>query len=143
MAKAYSGRDGQLLLGSKTLVKVIAWNLQADLQLLETTSLGNSFRTYVPGIQGFTGSATLFYYKGDDGINDAGTLLAKLVNTNANGVAASDAVTLTLRLADGATNSDVTLSAFITNASFGAGVGEVVSAQITFQATGTLATATI
>jgi hypothetical protein len=143
MAKAYTGRDGQLLLGSDVLVKVTSWSLQADLELLETTSLGEAVRSFTPGIQSFNGSASLIYYKDTDGTNDASTLLRKLVRTGTAGVTTSDAVTLTLRLLDGNTSSDVTLTAYITSATFGAAVGEVISAQIGFQATGALTTATV
>ncbi len=143
MAKAYTGRDGQLLLGSDVLVKVTSWSLQADLELLETTSLGEGVRSFTPGIQSFNGSASLIYYKGDDGSNDASELLRKLVKTGSTGVSSSDTVTLTLRLLDGNSTSDVAFTAYITSASFGAAVGEVVAAQISFQATGALTTATV
>lgn len=143
MAKVYSGRDGSLLLGSTTLVKVSSWTLQADLELLETTSLGDARRSFTPGVLGYSGSASLLYYKADDNTIDAGTLLRKLINTNTSGATTSDAVTLTLRLADGTDNNDVTLTAYINSASFGAAVGEVVSAQISFQATGDLGAASI
>jgi hypothetical protein len=141
MAKVYTGRDGRLLLAGSTLVKVSNWSLQADLETLETTSLGDFARSYTPGIQSFSGSATLLYYKSDTGVNDAATLLRKVVNTT--GVASTDTVQLTLRLNDGDVNDDVTFSAYITSASFGASVGEVTSAQISFQGTGALTTAAI
>ncbi len=143
MAKAYTGRDGQLLLGSDVLVKVTNWSLQADLELLDTTSLGESVRSFTPGIQNFTGSASVLYYKDTDGTNDAGTLLRKLVRTGTAGVTTADATTLTLRLLDGNSSNDVTLTAYITSASFGASVGEVISARISFQATGALTTVTL
>lgn len=141
MAKYYTGRNGRLLLGSDTLVKVTAWSFQADLETLETTTLGDAQRSYTPGIQGFSGSASLLYYIDTDGTNDASTLLRKLVRTEA--VADTDAVTLTLRLTDGVANNDVTFNAYITSATIGPSVGEVVSAQINFQATGALTTATL
>jgi hypothetical protein len=141
MAKVYTGRDGRLLLGSDTLVKVTSWTLQADLETLEITTLGDAQRNYVPGVQGFSGSAALIYYTDVDSTNDASTLLRKVVNTT--GVTTADVVTLTLRLVDGNTNSDVTLNAYITSASIGANVGEVCSAQISFQGTGAITTATI
>lgn len=143
MAKAYTGRDGQLLLGTDVLVKVTSWSLQADLELLETTSLGDNLRTFTPGIQSFSGSASLIYYKEDDGNIDASVLLRKLVRTGTGGATTADAVTLTLRLADGSDLNDVTLSAYITSASIGASVGEIVSAQISFQATGALTSASV
>lgn len=143
MAKVYTGRDGQLLLGSDTLVKVTNWTLQADLELLETTSIGDHRRTFAPGVLSYSGSASLLYYKASNGSIDASTLLRKLVNTNADGATEADAVTLTLRLADGSDLNDVTLTAYLNNVQIGAAVGEIVSAQVSFQATGNLATVTV
>lgn len=139
MTKIFTGRDGRLLLGNDTLVKVSTWSLQADLETLETTTLGDGQRSYVPGVQSFSGSATLLYYVDTDNTNDASTLLRKLVRTDS--VTSSDTVTLTLRLVDGNTNNDVKLTAYITAVSMNASVGEVMSAQISFQGTGALTTA--
>lgn len=141
MAQIFTGRDGRLLLGSDTLVKVTNWSLQADLETLETTTLGDSQRSYVPGVQSFSGSASLLYYIDTDNTNDASTLLRKLVKTS--GVASTDTVTLTLRLAGDTGNNDVTITAYITSVSIGASVGELVTAQISFQGTGALTTATL
>lgn len=141
MAQIFTGRDGRLLLGSDTLVKVTNWTLQGDLETLETTTLGDNQRNYVPGVQSFSGSASLLYYTDADNTNDASTLLQKIVKTS--GVTTSDTVSLTLRLAGDLGNNDVTLTAYITSVSIGASVGEVVSAQINFQATGALTTATL
>lgn len=141
MAKIYTGRDGSLLLAGTTLAKVASWSLQAELETLETTTLGDSQRSYTPGIQGFTGSASLLYYKDDLGNNDASNLLHKLVKTS--GVTTADIVTLTLRLSDGSTNSDITVNAYITSASIGVNVGEISRADISFQVTGAATAVTI
>ena len=143
MAKVYTGRDGSLQLSDSTLAKVTSWSLQADVELLETTTLGDNQRSFSPGVQSFSGSATLLYYKGDNNTNDASTLLRKLVKTGTGGVTTTDLVVLTLRLADGASYSDIKLSAYINSASIGASVGEIVTAQISFQATGSLTTASV
>lgn len=141
MAQIFTGRDGRLLLGSDTLVKVTNWSLQADLETLETTTLGDAQRSYVPGVQSFSGSASLLYYIDTDNTNDASTLLRKLVKTS--GVSSTDTVSLTLRLAGDTGNNDVTITAYITSVSIGASVGELVTAQISFQGTGALTTATL
>jgi hypothetical protein len=141
MAQIFTGRDGRLLLGSDTLVKVTNWSLQADLETLETTTLGDAQRSYVPGVQSFSGSASLLYYIDTDNTNDASTLLRKLVKTS--GVSSTDTVTLTLRLSGDTGNNDVTITAYITSVSIGASVGELVTAQINFQGTGALTTATL
>lgn len=143
MSKIYTGRDGKMLgpRGAAAAVeygKVTNWTLQADLETLETTSLGDTQRSYAPGVQSFSGSATLLYYN-DGTNNDASALLQQIIKTGA----VTTPVRLTLRLTDGAANSDASFDAYITSASIGASVGEVSSAQISFQATGALATATL
>jgi len=67
MAKVYTGRDGVLQLSGTTLAKVVNFSLQADLETLETTTLGDSLRSYSPGVLGYSGSASLLYYKDDGG----------------------------------------------------------------------------
>ena len=141
MAKVYTGRDGRLLIDGTEQIKVSNWSLTGNLEVLETTTLGESQRSYTPGVQEFSGNATLLYYKDDAGRNDAATALKKVLRVA--GVSSSDTVTLQLRLVDGSSNSDVQLTAYITSVSFGASVGEVSSAQISFQATGALTAVTI
>ena len=141
MAKAYTGRDGQLLIDGTTQIKVTNWSIQADAEMLETTTLGDSQRSYTPGVQGFTGSASLLYYKDDTGRNDAASLLKKIVKIA--GVSSTDTVDLRLRFVDGTTTNDIRMTAYVTNVSTSVGVGEVSSAQINFQATGPLTAVTI
>jgi hypothetical protein len=141
MAKAYTGRDGRLLIDGLEQVKVTNWSMTGNLETLETTSLGDSQRSYVPGVQEFSGTATLLYYNDGTGRNDAATALKKILKIT--GVTESETVDMRLRLVDGNTNSDVSFTAYITSASFGASVGEISSAQISFQGTGALTAVTI
>lgn len=141
MAKTYTGRDGRLLIDSLEQIKVTNWALTGSLEVLETTSLGESQRTYAPGVQEFNGSATILYYNDGTGRNDAATALRKVLRTGS--VADSDTVNMRLRLVEGNTNHDVQLTAYITSVSYGASVGEVSSAQISFQATGALTEVTL
>ncbi len=141
--KVFTGRDGRLLLAGVEQAKVTSWSLESSVELLETTSRGDNLRSFTPGIQAFTGSASLIYYRDTDGSNDASTFLRRLVRTGTGGVTTSDLVTLTLRLLDGTTARDVTFSAYITSATIGAAVGEIVSAQIAFQVNGALTAASL
>lgn len=141
MLKAYTGRDGRLLIDDSEQIKVTSWSLTGNLEALETTSLGDSQRTYAPGVQEFSGNATLLYYSNETGRNDAATALKKILKVG--GVSDTDTVTLSLRFVQGNTNNDVNLTAWITSVSYGASVGEVSSAQISFQATGALTAVTI
>lgn len=141
MAKAYTGRDGRLLIDGVEQIKVTSWTMTGSLEMLETTSLGESQRTYAPGVQEFSGSATILYYNDGTGRNDAAAALRKVLRVD--GVSDGDTVDLRLRLVEGASNHDVQLSAYLTSVSFGASVGEVSSAQVSFQGTGALLEVTL
>jgi hypothetical protein len=141
MAKVYTGRDGRLLIDGTEQIKVTNWSMTGNLETLETTSLGESQRTYAPGVQEFNGSATILYYNDGTGRNDAATALRKVLRIA--GVEDTDTVTMRLRLIEGSTNHDVAMTAYITSVSYGASVGEVSSAQISFQGTGALTEVTL
>jgi len=143
MAKVYSGRDGVMQLSGTTLAKVVSFSVQSNLETLETTALNENLRTYIPGVSGYSGSATLLYYKDADGNINTSDLLSKLYRTDADGVSSSDTVQLTFRWIDGTNNNDITLTAYITSASIGAATGDIVRAEISFQGTGELSTVTV
>ena len=143
MAKVYSGRDGVMQLAGTTLAKVVNFSLSANLETLETTTLSENIRSYTPGISGYSGSATLLYYKDDSNAINTSNLLNKLYKTGTTGVSSSDTVELTFRWVDGTDNNDIKLTAYITNASIGAATGDIVRAEIAFQGTGALSTVTI
>jgi|TARA_Y100000033_G_scaffold19478_1_gene18305 hypothetical protein len=143
MAKVYTGRDGVMQLGGTTLAKVVNFSLSANLETLETTTLNENIRSYTPGISGYSGSATLLYYKDDNDDINTTDLLNKLYKTGTTGVSSSDTVELTFRWVDGTDNNDIKLTAYITSANIGASTGEIVRAEIAFQGTGALSTVTI
>tara|TARA_Y100000361_G_scaffold130504_1_gene126590 strand:- start:1505 stop:1939 length:435 start_codon:yes stop_codon:yes gene_type:complete len=143
MAKVYSGRDGVMQLAGTTLAKVVNFSLSANLETLETTTLSENIRSYTPGISGYSGSATLLYYKDDSNAINTTDLLNKLYKTGTTGVSSSDTVELTFRWVDGTDNNDIKLTAYVTSASIGAATGDIVRAEIAFQGTGALSTVTI
>ena len=143
MSKVFTGRDGKMLVGGNSVAKVVNFQLSSNLETLETTALNEHIRSYSPGVVGYSGSATLLYYKdGDDDFNTT-ALLNKLYKTGADGVSSSDTVALTFRWVDGDDNKDIKLTAYITSASIGAATGDIVRAEIAFQGTGQLSTVTI
>ena len=141
MAKVFTGKDGRLLIDGVEQIKVTTWSFTSNLEMLETTSLGDKQRTFAPGVQDFSGSATLLYYKDSAGRNDAGSALRKVLRID--GVSDGDTVDLILRLVDGGVNHDVRITAYVTSVALGASVGEVSSAQISFQGTGALTGVTV
>ncbi len=143
MAKVYTGRDGVMQLAGSTLAKVVNFAVSSNLETLETTTLGDGVRSYSPGVTGYSGSATLLYYKDDSNAINTTDLLNKLIKTGTAGVSSSDTVELTFRWVDGTDNNDIKLTAYIPSASIGAATGDIVRAEIAFQGTGALSTVSI
>ena len=143
MAKFYTGRDGALQIAGTTVAKVVSFAFQSDLETLETTTLSDNIRSYSPGIVGYSGSASLLYYKDDSDSINTTSILSKLVKTGTAGVSSTDTVELTFRWVDGTDNNDIKMTAYVTSASMGAATADLVRAEISFVGTGALSTATI
>ena len=151
--RIYSGKDGLMYIGASNAVvaKVRNWQFQASLGLLDISTLGDKVKSYSPGVQDFTGSASILYYQKSgttNPANDASTLIKNLIKGGTDGVQPTagtngDDKTVTLSLAfaaDGTASPErrIKFKCFITSASIGASVGEVVSADISFTVTGGL-----
>ena len=143
MAKVYTGRDGVLQVAGTTVAKVSSFSVQANLETLETTTLSENIRSYVPGVVGYTGSCSLLYYKEDSGSINTTSLLSALVKTGSAGVTSSDTVDLTFRWVDGADINDIKIKAYVSSATMGAATADLVRAEISFIGTGELLAATI
>ena len=141
MAGYYSGKDGELYIGSTKAAKVQNWSFSESMATLETTGLGDTDRTLEPGIRSYSGSCRLFYYTsatgGDSNLNGILTAAVKGSGT------VSTSVTLKLRLVDGANPRDMEFTAYITGVSMTSSVGEVFSADISWEATGAPSTTTL
>ena len=143
MAKVYTGRDGVLQVAGTTVAKVSSFSVQANLETLETTTLNENIRSYVPGVVGYTGSCSLLYYKEDSGTINTTSLLSALVKTGSASVTSSDTVDLTFRWVDGTDTNDIKINAYVSSATMGAATADLVRAEISFIGTGELLAATI
>ena len=125
------------------MAKVVNYTVMATLETLETTSVGDHYRTYVPGILSYAGNATLMYYAGESATNTS-TMLSKLFQTGADGAKSTDKVNITLGWAHGTDSKDgtLTLSVYITSGNFVTTTGDIVRADIAFQSDGKPTTAT-
>jgi len=107
-------------LDSTVVVRDASVDISRD--TLETTNLGDSSRTYVTGLRGASGSATLLY---ENSLLD--DVYAK-INTDSQG-----AITATLTLTTGKTISG---SVLITSVGSTVTVGDVTSTNVAFTFTG-------
>jgi hypothetical protein len=138
----YSGSQGELWIDGERAAKVGNWSASSSLATLDTTSLADTDRTTVPGIRSTTGSCTLFYYSDANGKNDASTLIRKVVkprgsNAEPGRAAEAEPATLKLKINDGTAGGKyLTLQTWLTSIQIQMAVGEVLSAQVSFEATG-------
>lgn len=141
----FSGSQGQLLVNGQQAARVSGWSFTTSVGLLDTTSLEDTDRTSTPGVRTTTGSCSLFYYEpdpGEIGQNDASVLLNKLIKDRLAGqqpgqASESEKVTLRLRINNGTTTGKfMEVEAYLTSVEMRMAVGEVLSAQVAWEAIG-------
>ena len=121
-----TGADGQLKYQGATIGKVRDWSITVTKDALEDTCLGDYDRSYVQGLRGTTGSATILY---DPGNVNANSLLNSIFS-NAETVETLDFV---FHRSD---NKSFSCVGFVTNASESVSVGSVQAVSISFQVSG-------
>ena len=141
----YSGTSGTLELESgRTVGKVQNWSMTSSAATLATTTLGDTDDTFIPGNRSHTGSFGLLYYSGTE-TNDiayATTVINKVikqrtVSTDGGKAASSEEFKLKLKLNDGTANGKfIQMAVILTNASLNMSVGEIFSAEFSFQSNG-------
>lgn len=124
------------------------WSYTTQQQTLDTTSLADTDKTLINGVRTTTGQASLLYYE-ETGNSNVDLLGSRLVKTGqANNPEADDygtradqpqKVLIKLSLPGGAAGTDkrtVAMWAFITSFAMTCSVGEVVSADISWESIG-------
>lgn len=134
----YTGRSGSLVYLGKKVAKIRDWSIETTLELLSTNDITTGNNTFVPGVRGATGSATLMYYRLEAGESATFTqftqLLNKIMNTNSR-VTTSQRIALELN-AGGANTDDIKFNAYITSATVSAATGELSVVPINFTVDG-------
>ena len=59
----YTGRTGSLAVNGTQVAKIRDWSIETSVELLSTNTIDSTSNTFVPGVKGATGSATLMYYR--------------------------------------------------------------------------------
>ena len=120
-----TGANGSLRYQGNTCAKVRDWSLNINRDSLEDTCIGADDRSYVKGLRGASGSATVLYDPDDAASR---TLLNSIFNNNS-----SDDVEFVF---DNAANSRFQCTAFLTSVSPSVAVGDVQAASVSFQVSG-------
>lgn len=123
-----TGSSGELRYNGVRIGKCREYSLNIARDSLETTTLGSYDRTYVPGIRGTSGSATILYDKDDSG---AMAVLNSVFNNSTN-------IGQVKFIFDTSENVEMEVDAFITQISTPVSVGAVTACSVNFQASGSL-----
>ena len=147
----FSGRDGAVYMdiaGTWTKVgKATNWQLTSSQGSLDTTTLEDTDRTVIYGVRSMTGSCTILYYQvaNDNSGNYASQLINKLIRkTNASnepGIAQDpENILLRFYVNDGSGGDKlgryIEVDAVLTSAAMSMAVGEIFSADVSFDVNG-------
>ena len=120
-----TGADGQLKYQGQVVGKVRDWSMTVSKDALEDTCIGDYDRTYVAGLRGTTGSATVLY-------DPENSVAASFVNS-VFGNSSNDTLDFVFNKVD---NQSFTCKGFVTNISTSVAVGTVQAVSVTFQVSG-------
>ena len=143
MAGFYSGKEGELLIDGTKVAKVRSFSFSFNQAVLETVSLEDTDRTIIHGTRSYTGSASVYYYQdvAGGGAGQLSTLINNIMKTGSStgdgANAESTAMTFKLRIKDGSTAGRfIEFQAIPTSFSITSAVGEVTTADISFEVNG-------
>lgn len=123
---AITGTNGQLRYAGQRVAKCRDFSIDISRDALETTSLGEADRSFIKGIRGSTGSATILY----DEENPATIAMLNSVFDDTDSFGNIDLYLNT------STDKRLTCSAFLTQVGTPVSVGEVTACSVQFQITG-------
>ena len=141
MAKQFTGIDGALYADGNKVARVSEWSFSSNVAALTTTTLGDFAATAIYGIQSFSGNCTVYYYEKDAGAIDGSALMTDSIRTTQTPTEPTHE--LVLRFDNGAKTHEVKFKCLLNSVQIAAAAGETIAAQISFQVTGPLQTATI
>lgn len=120
-----TGANGALHFRGVRVAKVRNFSLDVSRDALEDTALGDEDRTYIEGLRGATGSATILY------VDDDATTREML-----NSIFSSDGAASIELYLNTSTQRSLSCSAFLTQVGTPVSVGEITACSCSFQVSG-------
>ena len=126
----HKGSEGTVKVGVNAIAEIRSYSLEESADTLETTSMGDTARTYLPSLSTFSGSVDVYWDESDTNGQGALTVGAE--------------VTLNI-YPEGDASSDVyyTGSAIVTSVTRSGSFDGMVEASISVQGTGALTSTTV
>ena len=133
MSNFYTGDTGSLYVGGQRVAKVVNWTLDGTVEPLETTNTGDEARTYVYGLQSYSGTCSAIYWDNDSGGLAMKDLLTNIYRTD--GTTPTATSQLSLRASD---SRKFAVDVLFTTASAAVSAGSVTSVSLQFVVNGHL-----
>ena len=126
----HKGSEGTVKVGANTIAEIRSYSLEESADTLETTTMGDSARTYLPSLTTFSGSVDVYWDETDT--TGQGTL------------SIGSEIVLNFYL-EGSTSGDTyyTGSAIVTGVTRSASFDGMVEASVSVQGTGALTSTTV
>lgn len=139
MSKYLSGIDGALYCDGSRVARVRDWSLTGNVEALETTTLADAAKTFMNGVQSYSGQCSVFCYEDNAGVLQSTALVNSVMRVGAT----PNSLKHRLKLAVNgqAKERAIECDVLITEVGIGASAGDVISANISFVVTGGLVTA--
>ena len=133
----YTGRTGKLRIASRIMAKIRDWSIETTVELISTNTIDSRFNSFVPGVTGATGSATVMYYRDTNNTDkqDFTHFIGNIMTTSDNGITTSNLIDLELRVDNAPTtgNTDIIkCKGYITSMGIQVSTGEVTTIPISF-----------
>jgi hypothetical protein len=136
MGRYLSGIDGALFCDGTKLGRVSNWSFTGNVDALESTTLGDTARAYVSGVESYSGSCTVFLYEDDAGALQASALTGDVLRTTAKPHGLKHR--LKLAVAGQTKERAIECDVVITAVQMQAAAGDVLTAAVDFVVTGNL-----
>ena len=109
---------------------VRSWQVNMTQQMLPVTRLGDTWEDRLGGLKSITGTAEIYYYRNSNGSDST---VSELFDRFLQQDTQARNYSMMFRLRQDGTNSDLKFWGLISNFTMTCSVGEVVTAQITFE----------
>ena len=122
----YTGRTGHIKVGGKKIAKLRDWSLETTVELISTNTIETHTSTFVPGVKGATGSATMMYYRLESGEGTNYREFTEIVDNlmKKGKIDSGDKIRLDLNIGGG-TKDDILIDVYITSLTISVSTGEL------------------
>lgn len=143
MSGFFTGRTASIQVAGNIILKCRDWSLESTVELLSTNTIDTVANTFVPGVKGATGSATLLYYRkqSDDPSShrDATWIMDKTGILRQGAVETDDRAFFVLNVGEDP-EDDIKFYGYITSLGVTVSTGELSTVPITFTLDGDFVT---